>query len=643
MTDRVLPRRDTLAAVFETLLPSDHPDWRARAVERAVAGLISFGDPDTLGALGWLLAALDQPAVMLLACGRASAFRGLTPVDRERALRWLATNRWRTVRGAFQMLKRIAVTAYLGDVDAAGCNPTWAQIGYPGPPSMPPSTPPVLPVLTLDRDAVLECDAVVAGAGIGGGVVADMLTAAGLDVVVLERGPATAPPARNEAAGFRSWYLDAGMTATRDRGVAILAGTGVGGGGRVNYTTSFRPPAQVLAEWDRVTGSDAFTGQRFAASLEAVCQAMAVNTRHNALSTRDQILTRGLTALSWHHDLMPRNVEGCDQGVQCGFCGFGCPLGAKQDALGAFLPRAAGRRLRIVPDAAVERVVVDRGSVVGLRARTGSGHVLQLRAPRVVLAAGAVNTPAILLRSGLRGAVGENLRLHPVTAVWGEMEQDVEPWTGTLQAAYSDELADLNGGYGAKLETAPVHPVAAASGLAWDGAAAFRRGVDQLRRTTVIAVLTRDLGSGRVSIGRSGRPVVDYRVDPRDQVHVRAGVVAAARVLLEAGARSVRSSHVVPTPLADGSPHAIERWSTSLDRIGFGTNECLYFSFHQLGSCAMGQDPRTSAVDLAGGVHGVRGLYVADGSLCPTATGVNPMVTIAALADYVARGVVDSL
>ena len=157
-------------------------------------------------------------------------------------------------------------------------------------------------------------------------------------------------------------------------------------------------------------------------------------------------MARGLESLGWHVEAMPRDVIGCEQGVVCGSCGYGCPLGAKQSTLRTWLEDAAGAGARIVVGAKARRVLVDSGAAVGVDA----GQV-QVRCRAVVAAAGAIETPALLLRSGLTNPnVGRGLRLHPATAVFGVFEEEIRPWEGTLQALYSDQFRFLDGGYGVK-------------------------------------------------------------------------------------------------------------------------------------------------------------------------------------------------
>ena len=609
-----------LGAICDAMIPSEGSAWRASLTDRCAAVLLALPDPDD--------ARLARVAL--------SAFSVLGPRGTERALGALARAPAGALRGAFQALKRLVTVTYYADADAAGANPVWQRIGYPGPIARS-GAPRTLPSTRVERDTRLDCDVVIVGSGAGGAVVAAELAAAGQDVIVVERGGhyEAADFDQLEVPALRRMYLDGGLAATADLGTVLLAGSCLGGGTTINYTTSLAPPDDVRADWARESGLDLFTSAALTRSIDAVSRRYGLNDRHGSASARDALLERGLRACGWHVAEQPRNVEGCTQDDACGYCGFGCVRDAKRSTLRTFLADAAQHRARFIVECEAERVIIERGAAVGIDARAAGGARLHVRARLVVLAAGALRTPVVLLRSGLAGEIGRALHLHPVTGVWGTFDREVRPWTGALQTRYSEALARLDDGYGVRFETAPIHPAFQALGAAWGGRAAFDATMCELPRTSVIGLLTRDRGTGRVRVKRSGRPVVEYAIARYDQAHVRRAVEAAARVLRAAGARTVRSMQVVPAVLPEHGD--IDRWMAAVDAVGYGPNQTDYVTFHQMSTCRMGADARRGAVDGAGRVHGVRGLYVADASLFPTASGVNPMIGVSALAHYVAQ------
>src|SRR6266498_1206496 len=374
-----------------------------------------------------------------------------------------------------------------------------ARTGYPGPLGPAPNEPRRLEPLEIDADRELSCDVVVVGSGAGGGVVAAELAAAGADVIVLEKGgyAAEADFHHQEAESTRDLYLYGLTIATSDLGVRIVAGSTLGGGTVVNYTTSFKTPPHVLADWAKVSGSDVFVSGEVEASLDAVAERLGVTTGESLPGKRDQLMESGLRKLGWHVDVLP-------------------------------------------PD--VRRVLVTDGRATGVEASAG-GHRLRVRARAVAVAAGAIETPALLLRSGLGGQVGEHLRLHPGTAAFGVFEQEVRPWEGTLQARYSGELRGTLGEYAPLLETVPMHPGAASTALPWVSAAGHRALMERFANLSLCAVLGRDATSGRVRIDRDGQPRLLYRMTAADEQRIATAVAAAGQVLAAAGASEVLSSH----------------------------------------------------------------------------------------------------
>jgi hypothetical protein len=220
-----------------------------------------------------------------------------------------------------------------------------------------------------------------------------------------------------------------------------------------------------------------------------------------------------------------------------------------------------------------------------------------------------------------------------VTAVWARFEERVEPWTGILQARYSDEFVDLDGrGYGFRFETAPVHPLFPASFLGWEDGPSFKRDILNLGHLDVAGILLRDRDHGEVVIRGDGTPIWKYAISKYDQAHIREGVLRAAELYAAAGATEIISSTIRPVRWHPGTGRPISEFMDGVDAIGYGSNRTGYFTFHQMGSARMGSDPATSVVDDSNRVHGVDGLYVMDGSCFPTASGVNPMLSIASIA-----------
>jgi long-chain-alcohol oxidase len=627
----------TLTAVCDTILPAAPSAWRDTTPRRVEELLGRLPNPDDVRDLRRLLGLLEQPGAVLALGGPPRPFSALSRGDRERLLRRLAGHRLNLLRGGFQSLKRLATLAYYA-ADEDGRNPIWPSLGYPGPVTTAADhTKPIHPT-PVTAGQTIECDAVIVGSGAGGGMVAAELAEAGHGVVVLERGGYYAEPDFNqrELPMLGALYHDSGLATTADRGMALLAGSCLGGGTVVNYTTSFRLPADVRAEWASVSGLDFFLGADFDAAFDAAEARLHVNTAHNRPSSRDAIMERGLRANGWHVDAMPRDVWGCTQDDTCGYCGLGCVHGAKCSSLKTTLQAAYERGAHIIVRCIAERILIEGGRAAGILARTADGHHVTIRARVVVIAAGAICSPALLLRSGITGLVGKYLRLHPATGVAGRFDEEIRPWTGSLQALYSDQFARLDAGYGFRFETAPIHPALLALTTPWQDSTQFDARMRALPCTTIVGILLRDRDAGRVDLTRTGLPRVRYTLSRYDRRHLQRGVEAAGEVLQAAGARELMSLHTQPLIFhPDAEP--LSAWSARVSAADYGANRIACLTFHQMGTCRMGADPRTAVVNGEGESHAVRNLFVADGSLFPTASGVNPMLTITALAYHVAR------
>ena len=623
--------QNVLRAVAATLVTDGAADLGDR-VGRKIASLPRRADRAELDRL---LRLLDVAAVNLLLSRIPKPFTRMSPDERERCLRGWASSRLLQRRKAFQALKRLTTVTHYTTPGVA------RAIGYPGPLGPAPNTPKPIRPVTIRTDATLHCDVVVIGSGAGGGVVAAELTAAGKDVIVLEKGGYRneADFTHQEGEALETMYDAGGLLATSDLGFVVLQGSTLGGGTVINYTTSFHTPDTVRGEWARKHGLPHFESAEFTRALDAVARRLGVNTDHAKPSGRDQILIRGLAQLRWHHGLLPRDVRGCSEDDSCGYCGMGCRRGAKQSTLITYLQDAAAQGARIVVGCDVRRVVIERRVASGIQARVGP-HALHVRAKAVVVAAGSVHSPALLLRSGVTlPALGRHLALHPATAVLADMDEDVRPWTGTVQAHYSDQFADLDAGYGFKFETAPVHPSLQALAAPWESGAGHRDRMARLPKTALVGILLRDRFGGRVRVDRDGVAVIDYRLSRYDRAHLRRAMGAAAEVLEAAGAREIWAPLARTVTYRPGSKGARDEWLERVDAAGWGPNELLLVTFHQMASCRMGASARTSVVDSEHRVWGIRGLYVADASTFPSASGVNPMLTVMAIA-HRAAGVI---
>jgi long-chain-alcohol oxidase len=574
-------------------------------------------------------------------------FASLSLGEREEVLLSWADSPDRMQRAAFQALRKgILLSYYTLPHEGDGPNPIDQAVGYPGPLGPPDNPPPkTIDPLSITADTVLDCDVCVVGSGAGGGAAAGVLAAAGLDVVVVEAGGYFSEEDFDgaELSGYARLYLGGGGVATDDQSMGLLAGSCLGGGTTVNYTWCFRPPDHVRADWKERFGLDDWAGQDFDDSLDAVWERLSINAENSIPSPRDDAMRAGLNELGWDSQVMQRNCKGCTEEV-CRLCHYGCQIGAKQSTFKTWLQDAHDAGARIIVNTPVERVLIERGQARGVEATTADGHKLTVNARAVAAAAGGLNTPALLVRSGLDNpAVGKNLFLHPVLIVWGVFDEEVRPWAGVLGSTFSDEFLDMGEGYGIKYEHAATPPSILAIFAPWRGARQSAELMQALPYTAGYGGLQRARDAGEVVVGRDGLPTPRWALSDFDRDVMRKGLDGAARVLEAGGARRIYSSHAGWVSYAPGDDGGRERMLADADRCGWGAGQVTLGSFHIMGTARIGSSREDSVCNPDGEAWDAHNLYVVDGAALPTGLGVNPMVTIEAAAHKIARGMAAKL
>jgi choline dehydrogenase-like flavoprotein len=639
----------TLTAICDTLIPAitNQPDpygfWARSASDldvprhftRRVRDLL---DPDQQAQFRLGLSLLDQPLAMALLAGQLGSFANLPPATRERVLHGWEVSGRPELRALFQSFKRLAGALYCSLSDGDSPNPNWPALSYARQVAAAPDQPArTIQPLAITADTTLDCEVVVVGSGAGGGVVAGELARAGHAVVVLEKGGYYAEPDfdGDEDRGLTRLYE---THTTVDGAMLVLAGSGLGGGTTINWSAAFATPPHVLAEWESEHGCAGFTGPAFQASLAAVSARVHVTLDESSPSPESLVLERGCAALGYHCAPVPRNARGCGSPPACGACGYGCPRGAKQGTLKTYLQDAADCGARIVTGAWVEQVIIEQGRAAGVRARVGD-YTLVVRARVVVAAAGTLHSPVLLARSGVDNPnIGRNLRLHPTSYVFGDFDEPVESWTGVPISRYSTQFADLDGRhYGVVLEHPPAHPGFIGLGLPWRSGQRYKALLSRARHYAFTIAITRDRDPGCLVVRRQGRPRLHYALSRHDAGHLMRGLVESVRIQAAAGAREVSTPHAALEPYRAGQD--LDRYLDRLQRVGLAPNRCTLLAAHQMGTCRRGGRRATSVVNPAGESWDVPGLYVADASTFPTPTGVNPMLTIMAVARHTAQGI----
>ncbi|KAH7128352.1 hypothetical protein B0J11DRAFT_431142 [Dendryphion nanum] len=521
-----------------------------------------------------------------------------------------------------------------------------------------------------DRPEIIETDVVIVGSGCGSAVCAKNLAEAGNRVIVVETGyhwtPDHYPMA--EAVGWQHLFMNGAFVNSDDTSTSIVAGQSWGGGGTVNWSASLQTQGFVRKEWAD-GGLPFFTSAAFQTSLDRVCERMGVSADHIQHNPQNEKLMEGARKLGYAHKAVPQNTGGKQH--NCGHCTFGCGSCEKQGPVVSFLPDAARAGANFIEGFHAEKVIFSkkRGDKVatGIRgtwvSRDVNGGVagepttrrkVIIKAKRVIVSAGTMQSPLLLLRSGLNNYhIGRNLYVHPVSILGAIYKEEIKPWEGPILTSVVSEYENLDGkGHGAKLEATNMIPSSWLIWLNWKNGLDFKLNAARMKHMAGYISLARDRDTGQVYPDPvDGRVRFKYSTSKFDKNHIIEGLVALAKIQYVAGASELFTvqpgvSTFVRSEGSDNEGINDERFQAWLDEIrdtGFPNPDSMFVSAHQMGTCRMGADEKKGVVGPQGQVWGTKGLYVADASVFPSASGVNPMVTNMAIADWISMGIADGL
>ena len=505
----------------------------------------------------------------------------------------------------------------------------------------------------LDADRSLEADVVIVGSGAGGGVTAEILALAGLKVIIVEEGAlrSSSDFKMREADAYPGLYQESAARQTLDKGVKILQGRTVGGSTTVNWTSSFRTPAPTLAVWRERFGLADYDSDTLAPWFEMMEARLHVGDWQAAPNENNGLLKRGLDKLGIPSGFIRRNVNGC---WNLGYCGMGCPTNAKQSMLVTTIPSALDHGATLVTRARAERFVL-RGervdellcSALSDDGVAANGHTLRLRAKHFVVAGGAINSPALLMRSGApdpHGLLGKRTFLHPTLISAGIFPQRVDAYAGAPQTVYSDHFlgtSPIDGAIGYKLEAPPLHPVLLSTTLNGfgQGHAEIMR---QFPHIQGMLALLRDgfhaqSAGGAVQL-KDGAGVLDYPLNAFLWDGARRALLTMAEIQFAAGASAVQPAH--ETARRYTSWREAKREIAALPQQLHLTRVA---SAHVMGGCTMAGDEQRGVVAPDGRYRGLANLSVHDGSLFPTSVGANPQLSIYGITARLASGLATAL
>ncbi|MEX2625599.1 MAG: GMC family oxidoreductase [Ilumatobacteraceae bacterium] len=464
------------------------------------------------------------------------------------------------------------------------------------------------------RDPVIDADVLVIGSGAGGATTAVVLAEAGHDVLVVEEGawvdPGTVVPYSLDQ--MTRQYRAGGVTVALGRpAIAYTEGRGAGGGTEVNSGLYRRPPADVLDRWRRAHRIAELDLDEVSTLADEIERDLSVGFVPGEPTRASEALRRGAAGLGWQHDELPRWMAYAP--------GANASEGIRQSMTRTYLPRAVRAGARLATGCRVDRLELD-----GRRARRAwvtlaDGRRGCIRFRDVVVCAGAIHTPALLQRSGVRGRIGETLAVHPTVKLAARFADEINDPTEVPVHQVKEFAPDLSFGGSAS------HPGLVALALA-DQWSTFAPAVHDWRRISVYYAAITSEGRGRVRAVPGFRdPVVTYRLTGHDRELLRSGLARLALLLLTSGADTV-------FPSFRGAPAVHEPRDLAAMSASFSASRATVMTVHLCSTVPMGDDPRTCGADSFGRVHGYRNVWVNDASLLPSAPGVNPQGTVMAIA-----------
>ncbi|CAM1505629.1 Fc.00g112660.m01.CDS01 [Cosmosporella sp. VM-42] len=520
---------------------------------------------------------------------------------------------------------------------------------------------------------VIETDIVIVGSGCGGGVCAKNLAEAGHKVVVVDKGyyfsPNHLPMAQDAACNYL--FDNNGIYLTDDNGCNLSAGSTWGGGGTVNWSVCLKLQDFVRKEWaDK--GLPFFTSGAFDECMDRVLDFVGAGTDNIRHNHRNQVMFNGAKELGWVACEAPQNTAGKEH--YCGQCHLGCASSEKRGPAVTWLPAAAQAGAQFIEGFDVLEVLFEEssqsaigvkgewtsrdstGSVSGPEAERNKATVI-IKAKKVIVSGGSIRSPLLLQGSGIKNRhLGSNLHIHPCNFVHAVYKEEARPWEGGIITSYCPEFENLDEkGHGVRLEPTCMVPYAVLSMLAWKSGLDAKLLMLKYPHLNGFIALTRDRDSGRVYRDEYGKPRIQYTVSDYDRDHTLEGIIALAKLCYVTGATEIRpllpglepfipSEWVsVDSPAKNPDPEfsdpAFKTWLRRLREVGNKPPVTTWSSAHQMGTCRMSAHPGDGVVNELGKVWGTDNLYIADASVFPSASGVNPMITVMAIADWISRGV----
>jgi choline dehydrogenase-like flavoprotein len=500
----------------------------------------------------------------------------------------------------------------------------------------------------------LECDVVIIGTGAGGGISAEILANAGLKLILIEEGPLKSSKDFNmlESEAYPQLYQESAARKTKDKAINILQGRSVGGSTTVNWTSSFRTPTPTLSYWADQYGLNTFTPELLSPWFAKAETRLSVAPWAVPPNENNDLLRKGAAKLGIPAAAIQRNVKGC---MNLGYCGMGCPANAKQSMLITTIPSAMDRGAQLLTRARAQQLIIENNKVVGVQVQwlddqglKPRGQQTIIRARHTILSGGAINTPAVLLRSlapDPNQLVGKRTFLHPTVLSAGTFAQEVNGFDGAPQTIYSDHFLEtqaIDGPIGFKLEAPPIHPLLYASVLHGFGKEHVSR-MKTLKHTHSIIALMRDgfhsqAQGGSVHLRGDGSPELDYPLTDFVMDGAKRALLVMAQIQFEAGAQKVFPVHELAT--------GYQTWAaakSAIENLPMKPLLTRVVSAHVMGGAAMASTPAKGITRPDGRHFHLENLSIHDGSIFPTSIGANPQLSIYGIVNRMASELANQL